>query len=140
MISSRMRKILDQLFLMAQDVAPVSKSRIVACLVHKNKIIAYGVNQNKTHPMAAHYGIRPDAQTLHAEISCMRNAINKYGPDILSKCTLVVARAKSSDPVGEYHWGMAKPCKGCEAAVVEFGIKQVIYTTNSHGHVGICRY
>src|SRR5574343_295317 len=140
MISRPYKKIIDQLFLLAQDVSPVSKARICAALVYKNKIISYGFNQSKTHPMAVKYGKHPEANQLHAEIHCIRNAINKYGVDVLKKCTLIVSRAKKNNEIDGYLWGMAKPCSGCEAAIVEFGIPIVVYTTNTQNHIGVCYF
>lgn len=140
MIDRPQRKIIDQLFNMAQDVHPVSKARVVAALVYKNKIVSYGFNQRKTHPLAAKFCKNPEANMLHAEVHCIRNAINKYGVDFLKKCTMYVARAKLKNDRETFEWGMAKPCSGCSSAIVKFGIKKVIYTTNTHNHVGIGYY
>ena len=133
------RKIIDQLFILAQDVVPVSKARVVAALVYKNKIVSFGFNQTKTHPMAAKFSKHPEAIKLHAEVDCIRNAINKYGVDFLKKCTLYVVRAKLRNDRETFEYGMAKPCPGCEGAIRKFGIKTAIYTTNTN-HIGIGYY
>ncbi len=140
MPTDRSRKIMDSLVLMAHDIIPVANARVIACLVNKNKIICYGVNEKKTHPMAVRFSRHPDAQSLHAEIACIRNCINKYGPDILKKSTLYVARVKRFNDNQEFIWGMAKPCRGCEDAIVTFKIPKVIYTTNTKNNLGVSYY
>ena len=134
MSKDRPRKILNQLFVMAQDVPPVSKSRIMAALYLRNNIIAYGSNEAKTHPMAARYAKHPEATSLHAEISCIRNALKRIDLNTLAKCTLYVARAKKLI-TGDFVWGMAKPCSGCSDAIITFNIPKVIYTMDDY-HIG----
>jgi deoxycytidylate deaminase len=133
---------LNQLFMIAQDVVPVSRARIVAALVYKNKIVSVGVNEMKTHPMAAKFSKHPEAKYLHAEISAIRNCINRHGVEIIKKSTLYIARAKHIENAitDEFVWGLAKPCSGCEQAILEFGIKKVIYTTDEQNHIGIGYY
>lgn len=137
MTTDRTRKIINQLFTLAQDVDPVSRARIVAAIVYKNKIIAYGFNQLKTHPMAARFSKHPEARFLHAEVAAIRNCINKYGSDILKKSTLYVARAKQKDENNDFFWGMAKPCSGCSRAIHTFKIPTVVYTTNHENEIGV---
>lgn len=139
MSNVRPTKILKHLFMLAQDVAPVSRARIVAALVYKNKIISYGTNVNKTHPMAAKYCKHPEAQFLHAEPACIKNALRTYDMSIISKSTLYIARAKL-DREFEFVVGMAKPCKGCEGAIKAFNIKKVVYTTDMPAHIGIAYF
>lgn len=141
MTKDRPYKILNQLFLLAQDVPPVSKARVVAGIVHKNKVIAYGTNQHKTHPMAAKFGKHEEAKCLHAEIAALINAINRYGVYILKKSTMYVARARNTIAQSdEFSWGMAKPCIGCERGIRQFGIKTAYYTTNYQNVVGTTHY
>ena len=137
MTLNKPRKILNNLFDLAQDVQPVSRARIVAAIMYRNKIIAYGFNQLKTHPMAVRFGRHPEARFLHAEVSAISNCIRKYGPDILKKSTLFVARAKQNDEGSEFYWGMAKPCIGCSKAIATFKIPTVIYTTNNENEIGV---
>lgn len=135
----RPRKIIKDLYIMAQDVSPVSRARIVACLVYKNKIIAYGTNELKSHPMAARFSKHPEAIYLHAEVSAIRNALSRYDPKIIAKSTLYVARAKQTSD-GDFVYGMAKPCSGCSSAISFFGIKTVYYTNGDEDHIGIGYY
>lgn len=137
MANDRTRKIINHLFTLAQDVQPVSRARIVSAIVHRNKIIAYGFNQLKTHPMAARFSKHPEARFLHAEVAAIRNCINKHGSDVLKKSSLIVARAKQTNVGDKFYWGMAKPCSGCSNAISTFKIPTVIYTTNIENEIGV---
>ncbi len=137
MTTDRMRKIVNHLFTLAQDVPPVSRARIVSAIVYRNKIISYGFNQLKTHPMAARFSKHPEARFLHAEVAAIRNCINKHGSDILKNSTLIVARAKQTNDSDKFYWGMAKPCVGCARAITTFKIPTVVYTTNIENEIGV---
>lgn len=137
MISDRTKNLLDDMFIIAQDLPLVYKARIVASLVHKGKVIAIGTNQYKTHPMAAKFAHHPSATSLHAEVACIRNAINRHGTEILKKSTLHVVRAKTTPSREEFVHGLAKPCSGCERAIRTFEIPEVIYSTDEQNNFGI---
>lgn len=137
MTTDRSCKIINHLFTLSQDVEPVARARITAAIVYRNKIIAYGFNQHKTHPMAARFAKHPEARFLHAEVSAIRNCINKYGSDILKKSTLFIARAKQKGNDYNFYWGMAKPCSGCSRAIATFKIPTVIYTTDTKNEIGV---
>ena len=137
MTLNRSRKIITQLFEMAQDSEIVCRARVVSAIVYQNKIIAYGFNQVKTHPMAAKFSKHPGAHSLHAEVAAIRNCIRKYGPDILKKSTIFVARAKQSYDNSEFSWGMSKPCVGCTKAIKTFKIPKVVYTTENENEIGV---
>lgn len=138
MNKSRPYKVIQTLFEIAQYVVPVSRAKIVSALVYKNKILSYGINQMKTHPMAAKYSHHPEARYLHAEVDCIVNALNKVDMDVIAKSTMYVVRAKQEN--GLFVWGLAKPCNGCAKAIVDFGIKTVIYTTNTNNHFCVGEY
>lgn len=137
MTTDRTYKIIKNLFGLAQDVEPVSRARIVAAIVHRNKVISYGFNQFKTHPMAARFSKHPEARYLHAEVAAIRNCIKKHGPDVLQKSSLFVVRAKQRNEGSDFYWGMAKPCIGCSMAITTFKIPTVIYTTNIDNEIGV---
>ena len=54
-------RIMQQLFILAQDTMPVGKQRLAAAIVHKSKIIAYGINKAKTHSIQ----LKHNTQTRH---------------------------------------------------------------------------
>lgn len=124
-------KILNQLHTLATDVERSSRSKIVAALVYKGKIVSYGRNQIKTHPLQKKFKKHPKAIFLHAEIDAIRNALRRYSVDDLLKMDLYIARSKN-EGVKDV-WGLAKPCSGCSRAIDHFELNSVYYTTNEIG-------
>lgn len=103
---------------------PIQKlPRMGAVLKTKNSFWHGGQNSYKTHPMAKKFGRNEKSLCLHAEVDAIRNCL-RFGDDP-SGGTLYVARVlKNGKPA------MAKPCEGCERAIVAFGIKDVEWTTD----------
>ena len=111
---------------LAIKVAESSRSRkkVGAVLLHKNKVITQGVNQDtKSHPIQAKFAqmVGLDEKIyLHAEMS------------VLVKCkseadTIVVARLGGHSG---YEIRNAKPCPICALALKEAGIEHIYYTTD----------
>ena len=101
-----------------------SKKRVGAILLHKNKIVAQGVNKDtKTHPLQAKFaqlaGLE-DKIYLHAEIDALIKLRTQAD-------TIIVARLGGHS--GE-ELRNAKPCKICRLALQEAGIKKICYTTD----------
>jgi deoxycytidylate deaminase len=132
---SRDRRIIDNLFKLAQDVEGVSSARLACCIVIKNNIIAYGFNQKKSHPFQAQYGKNEDSIYLHAETDAIKNALRRVNQEDLTKATLYIVRAKY-DENGHWAHGLSKPCSGCARAIAAFGIKNVVYTTEVYNSGG----
>lgn len=126
-----MKKIIDTLSYICQDVTPSSGACLAAAIVHKNKIIAIGTNQNKSHTFQAKYSKHPLAIYWHAETNAIYNALKRVDERFLRKCTLVVVRMKK-DLKHNYSYGIAKPCSGCEQCIKNYNIKRVVYTLNSN--------
>lgn len=127
------QKILNHLARMAQEIEPVAAARITAALVYKREILAYGLCKMKSHPFQKTYGKSDKAIMLHAEVDCIKNAINdKIDLDILAKSTLLVMRQRIIN--GKFTNGLAKPCCGCQRCIATFGIRKVIYSLNDEGH------
>lgn len=121
---------------MAIAVEPVKQARIAACLVYRNEIVSFGINQMKTHPFQAQFGKNKDSIFLHAETDCIKNALREIEVDELSRCILYICRMKyESQEKKKFIYGLAKPCPGCERAIVTFGIKQVFYSTNDNSYM-----
>lgn len=138
MISKRDRHYINMCFTAARDISRegvrrMSGAKIAALLVYKNtNIIAWGQNQEKTHPLQAQFAKNKEAIYLHAEIDAIRNMLRQLDPDEMRHCTLYIARAKyTDDSKKEMIFGEAKPCTGCEAAIIAFEIKRVVYTTDN---------
>lgn len=86
----------------------------------KGNLLAVGKNSyTKTHPLQAKYGKlagKPNAIYLHAEIAALVRARGNVHK-------LVVLRyGANGKPL------LAKPCKACQLAIKDFGVKQVEHT------------
>jgi len=122
----------------AITVKPVSGSRMAAAIVYQNNMLTIGYNQTKTHPLMAYYSKNHHAVSLHAEVDAIKNALYTLNVEQLNDCTLYIARARKDPTIfttvkGKRKdvCGEAKPCAGCMRAIVAFGIKKVIYTTDT---------
>jgi deoxycytidylate deaminase len=132
-VFKRNEKFLDILTKAAVDIPnPVRNYRLTSAVVYKNSIISFGANSYKTDPFQAKWSKNDHAIHLHAEVNAIKNAIKRGGMDILKRSTLYVARVRSLNGFG-YERAMARPCIGCRRCIAEFGIKDVVYTTNE-GH------
>jgi tRNA(Arg) A34 adenosine deaminase TadA len=103
---------------------PVEKlPQMAAIIARKGQVISYGMNSRKSDPLAAKYGRHPDAIYPHAELAAIKAALTVIDVADLYECTLYVARVlKDGTPA------LAKPCSGCQRAILEFSIKDVIWT------------
>jgi tRNA(Arg) A34 adenosine deaminase TadA len=93
-------------------------------LDRRGRMVGEGMNSRKTDPLASKYSRHPEALCLHAEIAAIKTALRFIEVDDLPDCTLYVARVLKNDEPA-----LAKPCLGCEKAIVEFGIGNVEWTT-----------
>lgn len=122
-----MKDILSSLLVIAQDVIPVGHAKIAAAIVYRKEVVAVGVCSYRTHPFQKKFGRNDASIHLHAEIDAILKAKRRGIP--LTKCVMYIARAKRpSAYASEYIPGLAKPCSGCQRAIQEAGIKQIIYT------------
>lgn len=133
MLSRRDINYMDTVMRHAIDVSPVGGAKCSAILVIRNRIISFGHNQRKSHPLQAEYGRNIEAINLHAEIDSIRNALRmkSFHVDDFRRSTLYVGRVKhkTGSPTSPYVWGMAKPCRnGCDMAIDAFNISRVVYS------------
>lgn len=127
------QNILDNLF----DVALTADhpwARLASCIVYKGKVISYGINRQKSHPFQAKYSRNPLSIYLHSEISCIKNALIKgFDIELLRRSSLYICRVKHDDTNSKkLVTAMARPCDGCARCIVDFEIKNVIYTTGEN--------
>ena len=115
-----------------RDIPGAGNQKLAACLVKGNKIISFGVNKRKTHPLQVKYARNSESIYLHAEIDVIKNSLKEISSEVLSDCTLYIARTKKNGSEG-----ISKPCKGCMRAIETFGIKKVVYTTDEENVYGI---
>lgn len=136
MIGATAPKSIDSMFdllkKVAESIDPVARQRLVAALVYKGEIIAFGHNKKKTHPFAKRFCKHEEAIYLHAEVDCIKNALRDYDINVLKKSTMFVLRVKKPEKykTPKFILGMAKPCEGCQRAIATFGIKNVYFTTD----------
>lgn len=132
-------KINNDIFATLEKVAEANdefpRARMASALVKSNKIISIGINRKKSDPLQAKYGKNKDAIFLHAEIHALKNALREYDVEELKDTVLYICRVKRLNQHSmKWVWGMAKPCEGCSRAIAEFGIRNVVYTTDKHMH------
>lgn len=103
---------------------PVGKSRHACAIVDKKgRVVSYGTNSRKTHPLQQKWGDRKSRIYLHAEISAIIKAGNRIGFDELPSCSLYVIRVGAR---GEFR--SSKPCSGCQKAIDHYRFKSVIHS------------
>ena len=90
--------------------------RLGACLVHRNIIVASGMNSYKTHRLTAQYGKYP---YLHAE----QATIFRRGLDNCGGASLYIVRVRRDG-----HIGTSKPCSSCRQVIKDARIKEVYHT------------
>lgn len=123
------KRLLNKAVALAKDNWGIrNQFKLAAVMCYKNKVIAVGVNSKKTHPMQARFQAKRGSVCLHAEIDCLKNALKVVAPDDLAKCKMVVARVKKGEH-GEMVPALAKPCRGCDRALVQFEVGEVWFST-----------
>jgi deoxycytidylate deaminase len=132
------QNILEMLVKVAMASNEEMPTRLAAAIVMRNKVISIGVNRMKSHPFQKKYGKNEDAIYWHAEIDAIKSALREISVDDLSKCDLYIARVKKPKPKSnDWIWGLSKPCEGCQRAILAFGLRRTIYTTDEHGKYGV---
>jgi len=86
----------------------------------KGRILGQGHNSYQTHPK---YGtLKTPYRFMHAEGACLYNC-SKKGLDS-EGCTMYIFRR---------NWNLARPCKYCQALLLEAGVEKVVYTDKPNG-------
>lgn len=128
-LTNRDKRVINVLTKVAVKLQPVKSSRIAAAIVCKNEVVSIGICSYKTHTFQSKFNKNPHAIHLHAETDAIRQALNEVHPDELKKATLYIQRSKIDRHNGWVN-GNAKPCSGCLKAIIEYGIKRVVYSTD----------
>ena len=119
-----------QYFELAKNVARLSnyKVKIGAIIVENGDIIATSFNGAKTHPMQMKYNAYRDFNNaskftehiIHAELG----ALIKIKRIKLKNASIYVNRTSSKE------FSKCRPCKGCQQALRDYGVKDIYYTTD----------
>lgn len=97
--------------------------RHASAITYKNRVLAVGVNQRKSHTLQRRFSGRDEKVWLHSEITAIVKVINRYGTKILKDCELYNLRLTRGGEIG-----ISKPCEACQKAIEAFGIKKVHWT------------
>lgn len=119
------------------DMSDYTRCPIGCIAVYKNRIIGYGFNSHRTHPLQQQYNQYRDfgnnqenvRAAIHAEIAVISQLKRLENIDY-SKVELYIYRKCRSR-----EHGIARPCSGCLKAITEIGIKKVFYTSDYDGYV-----
>lgn len=133
MLQARDYRYMNFLRRMAGNVEPVANARLAAAIVIGNSTISLGHNRRRSDPFQARFGKNIESIYMHAEIHAIKQALNYIEPRDFRKATLYVARVKRPSIKSKlFVDGESCPCSGCKRAILEFGIKRVIHTTNEN--------
>ena len=121
-------KHIPYLLQIASDIVdPVRCFRLAAGVIYKNQIMGLGINRWKSDPLQAKYSRHEEDIWKHAEVDAIKNSLRRLKVDSLSKCTLIVVRAKYNHLTNLYEHATSKPCYGCMRCIKKFGIKKLTY-------------
>lgn len=113
---------LDRAVKAARTNPVIGLPKLAAVLTCKSGNYYVGYNSRQTHPLAKKFGRHEDAICLHAEVDAIRRAC--AAGDDCRGASLSVARVLRTGQTA-----MAKPCEGCQRAIISFQIKEVDWTT-----------
>lgn len=111
------------------------QEKLAAAIVKNGKIISIGTNSKKSHPLQARFKKNEHAIFLHAEIDAIKKSLSQIKVEDLNKCDIYITRVKKLKPLDtDYVWGVSKPCMGCLRAILQFGIRRIVYTTDANNY------
>lgn len=83
------------------------------------RIVSVGINTDRYNPRETQYEIDPNVLAIHAEIAALRALGNEA-----RGAKVYVSRWMHKS----YKTGLSRPCDNCYEALVEAGVKEIIYT------------
>lgn len=111
----------DVFLKLARDAATKSESKYkIGCVIaKKNKPLGIGYNNmSKTHPKSKTYG-----GFIHAEFYAILQILNNRTD--CRNSTVYLYRIKSDGSMGTSY-----PCSTCYKLLIEFGIRDIVYTSD----------
>jgi tRNA(Arg) A34 adenosine deaminase TadA len=123
--------ILEELSKIKEDDA--LRVRVASAIVYRHKLISIGTNKLKTDPFQKRFSRNNNKIYIHAEIEAIKKASKILTKKEFKHSSIYVCRLKwnSTHKNKKLIFGMSKPCDSCMNAIIEFGIKKIIYTTNN---------
>ena len=101
-------------------------AKIASAIIKRNRVLAFGINRYKTHPMQARFSAKSQAIHLHAEIDAIQRALREYEIDDLIGATMLIVRVFKNEELA-----LAKPClNSCVPALKTFNFRQAVYSTS----------
>ena len=109
------------------------KTRIGAVAVYSGKVIASAASSEKTNPLQKKYNrfrnftadCIDSLPKVHAEIGIMSKLKRMQGVDFKRVTVYVFRLCKARD------MGLARPCEACRRALMDLGIRNIYYSTDS---------
>ena len=131
-------QMLNQLFEISKNIAPIDGARIAAGVVFKNNFVSIGFCQRKTDPMQKQFAINEHCIYMHAEIHAIKQAKKILTASQFKKSSIFIARSKiitnqinNKKIKKSWEFELAKPCEGCQSCIDTYGLQRNIYTTDS---------
>lgn len=130
-----------KMFKLAKEVAETSSfepHHLGCVIVYKKHVIAVGANSHKSHPAQKMYNSYrnftkgPGAinHSLHAEMAALMSIYYPIAEQIdwkqVKVYTYRICKSKK--------FGMARPCAACMAALQDYGVRHIYYTTNDNSY------
>jgi deoxycytidylate deaminase len=124
-------KILDKLTVKAKEHnTGSSHCNHVAAIIYRNRVVAWGTNSYKSHPLQLENSRNPESIFLHAEIDVLIKASKVLTVKEMEKASIVVMRLYKKGGLAP-----SKPCSGCQKYITSLGIKKVIFTKDGQWNI-----
>lgn len=97
-----------------------------SCIITRgNKILASGVNSEKTNPFLTQFPLIPKwtHYSVHAEIAAINDFVSRNPYKKLRKCELLVVRVLDNGEMS-----LSKPCEVCQTVLDKLSVKKVKYS------------
>ena len=92
--------------------------RLGAVIFKGDKVISFGTNSSKSHPIVKEYSRDENKIYIHAEIHAILKA-----KDEVKDADLLVIRLNKNDELC-----MAKPCDVCKQLIIDSNIRNIVYS------------
>lgn len=111
----------------ASEFSDYRQHKLGCVAIYHNKVIAVAYNTNKSNPLQARYNSERDFDSykypakIHAEMAVIAKI--RHMEIDMSKVELYIYRGHANGIMA-----LSKPCRSCEKAIRDMGIKRIFYT------------